>query len=98
MSLIPARYKGPGCVQARHRHWQSGREACPRPAYATASTAPGFRAAVVQQPGQAGLLRLASVGGQSALNNTAFLARLNPVLGQPAGRRTPGIRIPGVYP
>jgi EmrB/QacA subfamily drug resistance transporter len=54
-----------------------------RTAYATASTAPAFRAAVAQDPGQAGLLRLASSGGQPALNNTAFLARLNPVLAQP---------------
>jgi predicted MFS family arabinose efflux permease len=54
-----------------------------RTAYATASAAPAFRDAVRQHPGQAGSLRLASSGGQSALNNTAFLARLNPVLAQP---------------
>jgi EmrB/QacA subfamily drug resistance transporter len=54
-----------------------------RTAYATASSVPAFRAAAAQHPGQAGLLRLASAGGQSALNNTAFLSRLNPVLAQP---------------
>jgi EmrB/QacA subfamily drug resistance transporter len=54
-----------------------------RRAYATAGPAPAFRAAAAQHPGQAGLLRLASAGGQSALDNTAFLTRLNPVLAQP---------------
>jgi EmrB/QacA subfamily drug resistance transporter len=54
-----------------------------RTAYAAASAAPAFRAAVTQQPGQAGLLRLASSGSQPALNNTAFLQRLSPVLAQP---------------
>lgn len=57
-----------------------------RTAYATASHAPVFRAAAAQHPGQAGLLRLASSGSQSALNNTAFLPRLNPVLVQPFGQ------------
>jgi EmrB/QacA subfamily drug resistance transporter len=52
-------------------------------AYAAASHAPAFRAAAARHPGQAGLLRLASGGGQSVLNNTGFLARLNPVLAQP---------------
>ncbi len=54
-----------------------------RTAYAAASPAPAFGAAAAQHPGQAGLLRLASSGGQSALNNTGFLARLSPVLAQP---------------
>ena len=54
-----------------------------RTAYATASTAPAFRAAAAQHPGQSGLLRLASAGSQSALNNTGFLTRLAPVLAQP---------------
>jgi EmrB/QacA subfamily drug resistance transporter len=54
-----------------------------RTAYATASPAPAFRAAAAQHPAQAGLLRLASSGSQSALNNTAFLPRLNSVLAQP---------------
>jgi EmrB/QacA subfamily drug resistance transporter len=54
-----------------------------RTAYTTASHAAAFRAAAGQHPGQAGLLRLASAGGQSALNNTRFLTRLNPVLAQP---------------
>jgi EmrB/QacA subfamily drug resistance transporter len=54
-----------------------------RTAYATASPAPAFRAAAAQHPAQAGLLRLASSGSQSALNNTAFLPRLNSVLVQP---------------
>jgi hypothetical protein len=54
-----------------------------RTAYAAASRAPAFRTAVTQQPGQAGLLRLASSGSQPALNNTAFLQRLSPVLAQP---------------
>jgi hypothetical protein len=52
-------------------------------AYATASTAPAFRAAIERQPAQASLVRLASGGGQSALNDTSFLARLSPVLAQP---------------
>jgi EmrB/QacA subfamily drug resistance transporter len=50
-------------------------------AYAAAS--PSVRAVAARSPGQAGALRLASSGSQSALNNTAFLARLNPVLAQP---------------
>jgi EmrB/QacA subfamily drug resistance transporter len=54
-----------------------------RTAYAAASPAPAFRAAVAQHPGQAGLLRLASSGSQPALNNTGFLDRLSPVLAQP---------------
>lgn len=54
-----------------------------RSAYAAAGPASSFRTAAAQHPGQAGLLRLASAGGQSALNNTAFLQRLNPVLAQP---------------
>ncbi|HUN32392.1 MAG TPA: MDR family MFS transporter [Trebonia sp.] len=54
-----------------------------RTAYATARATPAFRAAAAGHPGQAGLLRLASAGGQSALNNTAFLPRLDPILGQP---------------
>ena len=57
-----------------------------RSAYAAASTAagtaPAFRAAAAR-PGQAGLLRLASAGGQPALNNPAFLARMAPALAQP---------------
>jgi len=52
-------------------------------AYTRASGSPAFRAAVARHPGQAGLLRLASAGGQSALNNTVFLGRLDPVLAQP---------------
>ena len=44
---------------------------------------PAVRAVAARHPGQAGALRLASSGSQSALNNTAFLARLNPVLAQP---------------
>jgi EmrB/QacA subfamily drug resistance transporter len=54
-----------------------------RAAYARASPAPAFRVAAARHPGQAGPLRLASAGGQSALNNTAFLQRLNPVLARP---------------
>ncbi|MER6947515.1 MDR family MFS transporter [Nonomuraea sp. NPDC000554] len=54
-----------------------------RSAYATARSAPAFRAAVAQHPEQAGLLRLASAGGQSALNDTAFLQHLHPVLALP---------------
>jgi EmrB/QacA subfamily drug resistance transporter len=60
-----------------------------RAAYATASATPAFRAAAARHsgpPGQASqtsLLHLASAGSQSALNNTAFLARLDPVLAQP---------------
>jgi EmrB/QacA subfamily drug resistance transporter len=50
-------------------------------AYASAS--PSLRAVAARHPGQAGALRLASSGSQSALNNTAFLARLDPVLAQP---------------
>lgn len=54
-----------------------------RTAYAAASPAPAFRAAVAQHPGQAGMLRLASSGSQPALNDTGFLARLSSVLAQP---------------
>jgi hypothetical protein len=50
---------------------------------AYASAAPSVRAVAARHPGQAGALRLASSGSQSALNNTAFLTRLNPVLAQP---------------
>src|ERR1700722_10211388 len=50
---------------------------------AYASAAPSVRAVAARHPGQAGALRLASSGSQSALNNTAFLARLDPVLAQP---------------
>jgi predicted MFS family arabinose efflux permease len=50
---------------------------------ADASAAPSLRAVAARHPGQAGALRLASSGSQSALNNTAFLAHLNPVLAQP---------------
>ena len=42
-----------------------------------------MRAAAAEHPGQAGALRLAASGSQAALNNTAFLAHLNPVLAQP---------------
>ncbi len=52
-------------------------------ATAYASAAPSLRAVAAGHPGQAGALRLASSGSQSALNNTAFLARLDPVLAQP---------------
>jgi EmrB/QacA subfamily drug resistance transporter len=63
-----------------------------RTAYAAANGGPlspasaafrAFRSAAAQHPGQAGALRLAASGSQSALNDTAFLARLNPVLAQP---------------
>jgi EmrB/QacA subfamily drug resistance transporter len=50
-------------------------------AYASAS--PSLRAVAGRHPAQAGALRLASSGSQSALNNTAFLAHLSPVLAQP---------------
>jgi EmrB/QacA subfamily drug resistance transporter len=50
---------------------------------AYASAPPSLRAVAARHPGQAGALRLASSGGQSALNNTAFLAHLDPVLAQP---------------
>jgi EmrB/QacA subfamily drug resistance transporter len=50
---------------------------------AYASAPPSLRAVTARHPGQAGALRLASSGSQSALNNTAFLARLDPVLAQP---------------
>ena len=53
-----------------------------RTAYARAA-APSLRAVAARHPGQAGALRLASSGSQSALNNTAFLTRLNPALAQP---------------
>ena len=52
-----------------------------RTAYASAG--PSLSAAAADHPGQAGALRLASSGSQAALNNTAFLAHLNPVLAQP---------------
>jgi EmrB/QacA subfamily drug resistance transporter len=54
-----------------------------RTAYSTASPAPAFRAAAAHHPGQAALLRLAAAGHQSALDNPAFLARMDPVLAQP---------------
>jgi hypothetical protein len=54
-----------------------------RSAYATANAAPAFRSAATAHPGQAGLLRLASAGGQPALNNPAFLTRMAPALAQP---------------
>jgi EmrB/QacA subfamily drug resistance transporter len=54
-----------------------------RNAYATANSAPAFRAVAAARPGQAGLLRLASAGGQNALDNPAFLTRLDPALAQP---------------
>jgi EmrB/QacA subfamily drug resistance transporter len=50
---------------------------------AYASAAPSLRAVAARHPGQAGALRLASSGSQSALNDTSFLARLDPVLAQP---------------
>jgi EmrB/QacA subfamily drug resistance transporter len=50
---------------------------------AYASAPPSLRAVAARHPGQAAALRLASSGSQSALNNTAFLARLDPVLAQP---------------
>jgi EmrB/QacA subfamily drug resistance transporter len=50
---------------------------------AYASAAPSLRAVAARHPGQAGALRLASSGSQSALNNTAFLAHLSPVLARP---------------
>jgi EmrB/QacA subfamily drug resistance transporter len=50
---------------------------------AYASAPPSLRALAARHPGQAGALRLASSGSQSALNNTAFLAHLSPVLAQP---------------
>jgi EmrB/QacA subfamily drug resistance transporter len=53
-----------------------------RTAYARASSS-SLHAVAATHPAQAGALRLASSGSQSALNNTAFLARLSPVLAQP---------------
>jgi EmrB/QacA subfamily drug resistance transporter len=53
-----------------------------RTAYSRASSL-SLRAVAARHPGQAGPLRLASSGSQSALNNTGFLARLDPVLAQP---------------
>ena len=50
---------------------------------AYAHPSPSFLAVAARHPGQAGALRLASSGSQSALNNTAFLAHLDPVLAQP---------------
>jgi EmrB/QacA subfamily drug resistance transporter len=52
-----------------------------RSAYASAG--PSLTAAAAGHPGQAAALRLASSGSQAALNNTAFLAHLSPVLAQP---------------
>ncbi len=52
-------------------------------AAAYTSAGPSLRAVAARSPGQAGALRLASSGSQSALNNTAFLARLNPALAAP---------------
>jgi EmrB/QacA subfamily drug resistance transporter len=52
-------------------------------AAAYASAGPSLSAAAAEHPGQAGALRLAASGSQAALNNTAFLAHLNPVLAQP---------------
>jgi EmrB/QacA subfamily drug resistance transporter len=54
-----------------------------RSAYAAASAEPAFRAAAAGRAGQAGLLRLASAGGQAALNNPAFLTRMDPALARP---------------
>lgn len=50
---------------------------------AYAATGPAFHAVAARHPGQAGLLRLASTGSQSALDDTAFLRHLDPVLAQP---------------
>lgn len=50
---------------------------------AYAATGPAFHAVAARHPGQAGLLRLASTGSQSALDDTAFLQHLDPVLAQP---------------
>jgi EmrB/QacA subfamily drug resistance transporter len=50
---------------------------------AYASAPPSLRAVAARHPGQASALRLASSGSQAALNNTAFLARLDPFLAQP---------------
>jgi EmrB/QacA subfamily drug resistance transporter len=50
-------------------------------AYATA--APSLGPVAARHPGQAAALRLASSGSRSALNNTAFLAHLDPVLARP---------------
>jgi hypothetical protein len=50
---------------------------------AYASALPSLRPVAARHPGQAGALRLASSGSQSALNNTAFLAHLSPALAQP---------------
>jgi EmrB/QacA subfamily drug resistance transporter len=54
-----------------------------RSGYVTANAAPAFRAAAAAHPGQAGLVRLASSGGQPALNNPAFLTRMDPALAEP---------------
>lgn len=51
-----------------------------RSAYASAGTEPAFRAAAVTQPG---LVRLAAAGDRTALDDTAFLDHLRPVLAQP---------------
>jgi hypothetical protein len=53
-----------------------------RARYARADSG-AFRAAVASHPGQAGALRLAAAGSQAALNDTAFVARLDPVLAEP---------------
>ena len=53
-----------------------------REQYARAGSG-AFRAAVASHPGQAGALRLATTGSQAALNDTAFVARLDPVLAEP---------------
>jgi EmrB/QacA subfamily drug resistance transporter len=50
-------------------------------AYATSP--PSMRVLAARYPGQAAALRLASSGSQSALDNTGFLAHLNPVLARP---------------
>ena len=58
-----------------------------RRAYAAAAGPVGasraFRAAATAHPGQGAALRLAASGSRAALNDTAFLARLDPVLAQP---------------
>jgi EmrB/QacA subfamily drug resistance transporter len=54
-----------------------------RNAYAAADAGSAFRAAAAAHPGQAGLLRLASAGGQSALDSPAFLTRMDAALAQP---------------
>jgi EmrB/QacA subfamily drug resistance transporter len=51
--------------------------------YGRAAASARFRAVALAHPEQADALRLASSGSQAALNDTAFLARLNPVLAAP---------------